>query len=541
MKEMRRFISPSLLMLLCVVMVVGLAAGCAPAEEEEAAPEAGPQEPAYEDTIIFAIARDTDTLDNFYTTWAIPVHHLLYEPLLSRDWNNQVAPGLAQSWEVSEDGLAITLKLREGMKFHDGTPVTAEAVAEYFRILTDPEVESPSAGDFIWAKNPEVVDELTVIFHLEEPRAYATGTLTWGGGYGGLMSAEAWKRHGPQGDNTYGVKVAVGAGPFKLEEWIPGDKHVLVRFDEYNWAPPWAPEPGPVPLQRAVFRIIPDAATRLAELEAGTIHVLLDLPPEHATRVEEMAGVRLEKNPSWQWIKVMFNTEAKPLDDVRVRKAINLALDREHITETVYRGLAEPLYAYVPARFGDEQVEDREAHRYDPEAAKQLLAEAGYPDGFKTTLAVENRTELVRIAEMVQKYLKDIGIEVEILQMDSAAWKDLLRSGEHEMYLKLTGWFSLDILPWFLASWQIPYPGHGRWNDPVTDDFFRRAEGARTLQERAEIYREAQRYLIDKAVWCPILSPYTLVGVREEVEGLRFHPWYNYARLYGVKVRKTNK
>ncbi|MFO8061205.1 MAG: ABC transporter substrate-binding protein [Bacillota bacterium] len=525
------------LLLLLALFITSVAAACGPAEPAE---PAEPTEAEYEDTIVLALERDTDTFDNIKTSFGAGGFHDLYEPLLSQNWDREIVGRLATDYEISDDGLQITLHLRDDVTFHDGTKMTADLLADYYRLLTDPDLSSPTRMDFIWSQNPEAADEHTLVFHLDEPRPYAITQLTQGGAFGAPMQPEVWREHGPWEDKTYGTEMAVGTGPYMFEEWIPGDRQVFVRYDDYDWAPDWFAHEGPALTERVVYRIIPDAATRLAELEAGNVHIVVSVPTEHVDRVRQMDDVELLEKPSWGWGDLMYNTSVEPLNDVRVRQALALAIDQEYLVDTVFFGLAEPSYGFYNMRFGDEQVVDEEAFGYDPERAQELLAEAGHADGFTVTLAVELIDEYIRVCEVIQDHLSDVGIEVEIKRMDKAAWNDHVASDDFQMCLKGASWHSLDYMPFFYGSWQIPYPGYPRWDDPTTDDLFQRAESARTMEERTEIYREAQQYLIEEAILLPLWEEYDYIAVREEVEGFKWHPWYDCRLMHGVAVRKTD-
>jgi peptide/nickel transport system substrate-binding protein len=510
---------------------------CAKPPVDSGAPP-GDEEPATNerDTLIYATDRDTDTFDLFYATFGTVAFYNIYEGLLSFDHEGNIMPGLAERWEVSDEGLEITLYIKQGVKFHDGTPFNADAVKKHFDRLLDPEIASPTAADFQWISSTEARDEHTVVFHLDEPYGNATTTLAWGGAFGSVQSPTAWEQYGPEGTGEYGSLMAVGTGPFMLEEWVPGDRYILVRNDDYTHGPPWFDNPGPAYLKRVEVRIIPEAATRLAELEAGNIDILENVPPEHVERVKSMPGVTLIQEPAWGLGYLGMATDKAPFNDVRVRKAINLAIDREDIVSSVFFGLVTPAYGYLPPSHGLNMVEDRDIHRYDPAAAKALLAEAGHPNGFTAVLATENRTEHVRVAEVLQDMLANVGITVEIVQYDRAGYADYLRAGKQELFMRQYTWHGLEILPWFLAGWHFPYPGHSRWQDAQTDALFEGAEATPTVEVRAEKYKEVQRHLMEQAVWAPLWYPNQIQAVRDEVLGWKFHRYYNLFNMLDLKV-----
>lgn len=506
-------------LVLVLFLVVGILTGCTQKQAGQPAPE--PSGPRKGGNLVVAVDREPDTFDLYHVTWSGGLQ-LVYESLASRDWDYKYAPALAERWESSPDGLTWTFHLKKNVKFHDGTPLTSHAVKRHFEILLNPETNAANALDYAWIKGMETPDEHTIVFKLDKP--YPNLLFRVSQTYGAIQNPDAYEKYGPKGTKQYGTTIAVGTGPFKLKEWVPGDRIVFERNPDYAWAPPWFQNQGAPYLDTVTYRMIPDAATRLAELETGNVQILLSLPVEHYDRAKKMPNVEVLEKPAFGLGYLGIATDKKPFNDVRVRRAINLAIDREALVKSVFFGLAKPAYGYLPPLLA-EFYEDKQAHRYDPEAAKKLLAEAGYPNGFKCTLATQNRTEHVRVAQAIQPMLEAVGIKTELVQYDEASYKDMLKAGKQELFMRQYSWDSADILQWFLDSHQFPYPNHSRWRDKTTDDMIWAAETARDLQARTEKYFEVQKYLIDKAVWCPLWYPLTLQAVRTDmVAGYRMHP-----------------
>lgn len=483
--------------------------------------------------LVVGITKDTDTFDLFQTSWTTNAMYQTNSRLVEYDLNMNYIPGLAESWETSPDGLTWTFKLRQDAKFHDGTPVTSEAVKFFFEMVLDEEIASPSATDYVFGENVETPDEHTVLIKLEQP--YPNLLFKMASTYSGIVPPEAYRKHGPKGDKTWGSKVYYGAGPMKLEEWVPNQKTVLVRNNAFKWAPPSASNQGPLSIEKITYRIIPDAATLVAELRAGGIDMLLDVPVEQVAQVKALPNVKVEEKPAFGLGYLAMATDKAPLDNVKVRQAINHALNREALVKTIFLGVGTPAYGYLPPLL-PEAYEDKEAHQYDVELARKLLQESGVATPVRLTLATVNKTSNVRMAEAIQAQLREVGIEATIEQMDNAAYVDYLKAGKQELFLREYSWPSADILQWFLDKNNFPYPNHSRWQDEKSTQMMAAAETAANLEARAANYREVQQYLIENAVWAPIYYPQRVEAYRtDRIENYVMHP--TIVQLFDVKLK----
>jgi peptide/nickel transport system substrate-binding protein len=520
-----------------LMALVLVAAGCASGKSGTSTPNAsgssGSSGSAKRTELVVGIAKDTDTFDMFKTSWATNAMYQTNARLVEYDMEMNYIPGLAESWTTSEDGLTWTFKLRKDVKFHDGTPFTSKAVKFFFETVLDKEIASPSATDYVFAKHVETPDDHTVVIKLEKP--YPNLLFKLASTYAPMVPPEAYQKHGPKGDKTWGSKVYYGAGPMKLQEWVPNQKTVLVRNDDYKWAPKYAANKGPLAIEKITYRVIPDAATQVAELRAGGIDMLLDVPVEQVAQVKAIPNVKVLEKPAFGLGYLAMATDKAPLNNVKVRQAINHALNREALVKTVFLGVGTPAYGYLPPLL-PEAYEDKEAHKYDVALAKKLLQESGVPTPIKLTLATANKTAHVRMAEAIQAQLKEIGIEVTIEQMDNAAYVDYLKAGKQQLFLREYSWPSADILQWFLDKANFPYPNHSRWQDDKTTQMMAEAETAKDLKARAAKYKEVQQHLIANAVWAPIWYPQRVEAYRtDRIEGYTMHP--TIVQLYDVKLK----
>jgi len=505
-------------LLLIGMLAIGILGGCSKKTETG---DSVTQEERPEKVLVIGYDRDAEILDTIKTAWYSDALIYIHDRLVSRDYNFSYKPGLAESWDVSEDGLTWTFHLRKGVKFHDGTDFTAEDVKWTIDTIKDPDTGSPFRGDLEAIKEVEVVDDYTVKVVLNYPFPNLLFNLS--NTAAGIHPANAYEKYG----DDYGKKIVIGTGPYKLEDWIRGDKIVLVKNEEYNWGPEWMSNRGPALIDKIVLRVIPDESSRIMEMEVGGIHILRNVPEAHIEKLENNPDVTVYKEPATKLGYLAYATDKKPFTDVRVRRAINHALNREEIIQFVFRGVGEEAYGYLPPALKDEYLEESKdlGYHYDPEKAKQLLAEAGYPNGFEATLSADNSSKSSKLAEIVQSQLRDVGINAKIQLYDSASYVAMLKEGKQELFIREYSWPNADILDWFLLSSQFPYPNHSRWVDDKTDEMIKYAATRPTWGERAEAYKEVQRYLIDQAVWAPMYIPKQIIAVRKEVKNFKYHPW----------------
>ena len=280
-------------------------------------------------------------------------------------------------------------------------------------------------------------------------------------------------------------------------------------------------------IDKIELRVIPEESTRQMELESGNVHVLRNVPAAFVDQLEGNEDIEIIRGEATKLAYLAYACDKEPFTDIRVRQAINHAINKEEIVTYLLRGVGQPAYGYLPPALKSEYYADseKESYEYNVEKAKALLAEAGYEDGLSLTLSAENSSEFSKLAEVLQSQLKEVGIETQIQLYDSSSYTDMLKEGKQELFIRLYSWPNADILDYFLLSSQFPYPNHSRWLDEKTDELIREAAGSLTWEERAEGYHEVQKYLIEQAVWAPIYIPDSVLAVRKEVKNFKFHPW----------------
>lgn len=503
------------------------------------------------DTLVYCAEGSPESLNGQLTTAgnAFDVVEHIYDRLVQyRCGTAELEPGLAESWEVSEDGRTYTFRLRKGVKFHstrDFKPsrdLNADDVI--FSIERQWKKDHPfhsvapvypgflnmRLGELLEAV--EKVDDLTVRYRLTQPDASFLDAMAHNSQ--GIMSAEFAGKMMAKGTPERVDLEPVGTGSYRMVQYQT-DTMIRLRSFHEHWA-------GEAPLKQLVFVIAPDAAVRLAKVRAGECHVmpfpnLADVPSLQAD-----PNVDLLETELLSVGYLAFNTAKKPFDDVRVRRALSMAVDRKAILETIYQGHAKlakgplpPLsWAYDPA------LPDI---GYDPAAAKVLLAEAGHPDGFEVELwamPVQRpyNPNARRMAEMMQTDFAKIGVRVKIVSYEWGEYLRRTRFGEHDM--ALLGWsvvepasFMEDILGCASA---VPGGGNvAKWCNQDYQELVGAARRTTVQEERAQLYREAQKIFQDQAPWLPIAHPTAATPVRKEVKGFLPSPFARYW-FYGVTV-----
>lgn len=471
--------------------------------------------------VRFGISYDTAVFDQLTSGTSPLASEWVFENLVIRADDGSYKPWVAESWETSEDGLEVTFHLRPGITFHDGTPLDAEAVKWFYDAARDPDGQHIFSASYSAVEDIVVDDEHTVRFVFSSPSVAFFDTIA--SSFAGIISKTAYEEAGDQ----YGVSVVVGSGPFKFSEWTPNDTMVLVRNDEYNWAPDdIAENAGPAKLDDVEVRMIPEAATAVATLEAGELDVLYSVPVQDYERLSNDDRFTFKTRPKYggALLHLKINHAREMFSDIKVRQALNLAVDREGIAAAVYQNIAgEAAYGYLPPHFPAHYPDAQEiGYSYDAEAARALLEEAGLGDeSIELKMISTNRSDEMAVAQIIQTNLKDIGIDLTIETNTPSATFEYSQSGDFDLYLALWGWGSPDILNSSFVTGADS--NRSAITDPELDQLLADAIGAPTIEELNERYAEADKYLIENAMWVPLIFQTDLIAVRTEVQGFDFN------------------
>ncbi|EEG76979.1 glutathione ABC transporter substrate-binding protein [Dethiobacter alkaliphilus] len=527
--------SRKLLLIVCMAMVLSLLAACGQDADPNGDSETPPEASSGGDLIIATLS-DAVSLDPHGSN-DVPSSNVafnIYESLVYFDQDNVLQPLLATDWEAVDD-LTWEFTLREGVKFHDGTDFNAEVVKANFDRLLDPDIASQRLFLFSMIEEIIVVDEYTVQFVTEFPFAPLPAHLAHsGGGIISLASIEADYAAMEEGKDPGSVisMDPVGTGYFVFESWVPGSEIKLVRNEDY-----WGEK---AKLDSVTFKVVPEDQTRLAELETGYAHIADPIQPSDSSRVENMANAYLNVQSATSLAYIGLNADKAPFDDVRVRQAITMAINKQEIIDGIYEGTAIPAVGPIaPGVFGyDPSVE---AIPYDPERAKELLAEAGFEDGFETTIWTNDNQARIQIAEYVQSKLSDINITVTIEELEWTAYLENTAAGNHDMF----------ILGWSTPTLDADYAMYALFHssnfgaagnrtfllDEELDELLDKGRQESDPDKREEFYRAAQERLVELAPMLYLLHIEDLTGVNNDVKGFYMSPARIF-KLHGVYIEQ---
>lgn len=468
----------------------------------------------------------------------------IFDQLVAADAGGKLYPGLATEWSVSDDNKSVTLKLRDDVTFHDGTPFNAEAVKFTFDTIVDPATGSQGAVDLLGPyAGSEVLgpNEIRIDYKRPFPGAIASFSET----ELSPVSPSAVEKLG----NTGFAQAPVGTGPFRFESWDKGDKVTLVRNGDYNWAPEFFDNDGPSKVSKIVHRYIKNAGTRVAALETGEIDIADLTPPldmrrlgdsdDFKTVVGVAAGVPFS---------VMLNTSHGPLQDIAVRRALFHSLDRPQIASNMFFGMAKPAYGPIssatPAYW--KGVEDY--YPYDPDAAAALLDGAGWTmgsDGVREKDGEKLSIHYISLLEpdtavAMQAKAREVGIDLAVEIVTKARQDELILTNNYHMGELRWVFNSPSVLVIPFSAANIPEPGKFKfnwmhWDEPKLEELLADAAMATTEDEMVQLYADAQKMIMEYAAFIPVHDQVQSIAHNASIEGLRFAPGNWQVRLYDVR------
>lgn len=529
----------ALSLLLIVALLVTACAGAAPAaapaaEEkpaEEAAPAEQPAQPAPSEkptTFRIAVGIDPDTMDPALTTTTTVGNMIEYvvETLVVTDKEGNPQPQLATSWEVSEDGLEYTLHLREGVVFHDGTPMTAEAVKWNLDRVLDPNVKVPNRAPFTAIESVEVVDDTTIKLHLSHPFAPLISALSLDNA--AILSPESINVEGNSYEN---VVRPVGTGPYVFKERVKGERIVVTRNENYWGEKPYYDE--------VVFRVVPEAATRESLLLAGQVDLIILPPISDIPALQQNSDVKVLMAPSDRTIFIAINNTHEPLNDVRVRQALNYAVNKQEIIDSVLFGaatamdapMANNLFGYCP----------QQPYEYNPEKAKALLAEAGVQNLQLRFIAPTGRyVQDFQAAQAISGFLSEVGINAPVSTMDWPSYvaEILTPPDKNTVDLHFLGWAPsfLDAAQQMVQFHSSQHPPNGLattfYSNPKVDELIDAADREVDPEKRKDLYCQAQQIVWEEAPWIFLWVQQFPIVYRADITGVDYHPTEKFAAIY---------
>jgi peptide/nickel transport system substrate-binding protein len=481
--------------------------------------------------LVFAQGADPRGLDPAFVDdgESMKVMNQVYEGLVRYKAGNstEIQPSLATEWTVSPDGKEITFKLRQGVKFHDGTPFNAQAVKINFdRQLPPLRKDDMPYADFTFAgvTKVEAVDDYTVKITLAEPSAPFLANLAMGIA-APIVSPEAIKKYG---DKL--MENPVGTGPYKFVKWDKGQQLELVAFDGY-----WGDKPK---MSKVIFKFTKENSVRASDLMTGAVDII-DGIDTNDVKMLESKGMIVEKADGMNINYMGFYTYKKPFDNLALRKAITMAVNRQNLVDYLYQGYAKVPNSLLPS-FIPGYSKDVKPYDYNPEEAKKLLVEAGYPNGFEFTVITYsnprpyNPVNGDKLAAAVQADLAKIGVKMNIKSYPWKEFKDVLKNGEGDAFFY--GWNGdngdADNFLMLLETAQIKGSlNASKYSNSKLDTLIAQGRIETDNTKRNAIYAEAQKLVVEDAPWILISHGVDMKAHRPNVKGVVLHPttwiWLN--------------
>lgn len=526
MNVIRKFMA----LALCLIMMLGVVACAAPAPTAEAAaPQADAAAPApagdgaeaaapantnYKDTITIGVANDITTLDpqGSNTDANMMAFTLTHETLVEVDpETNEVIPGMAKSWEVSPDGCTFTFEIPDNVKFTDGSACTANDVKFTF--------ERAKESSFTKTKvelvtDVKVIDDTHVAVTIAKPSQEFLLLLAH---QSMSILSEALVTADEFGYET-------GTGRFAVEEWVPGDQISFVRADTFYGEP--------APTNKIVFRLIKEESSRLIALQTGEIDICIDPLSTDLSYIEDDANLELIKIPNYVLLYIAMNNERKGLDDVHVRKAITYATDKASMIQVGYNGEGFVHDHWVNrGQFG--WYDDLQVYGYDIEKAKAELAQSPYKPGDLKLRVIYNGTAKENMALVLQSDLAQIGIELELIKLETAALKGILNDAALDYDLCLyqftdnlgTDFTLRNQFGSYEQDGALKKNGSNRANmkDPVYNKMIDDALIEQDAAKREKMYNDIEVYLNDRVPIVPIATSYINIGVKAGLSGVSWN------------------
>ncbi|MCR3955656.1 MAG: ABC transporter substrate-binding protein [Gudongella sp.] len=458
-------------------------------------------------TLVVASAADARSIDPHGAGDNTSVNALMpvVETLVVYDENGEIKPHLAESWEEI-DSQTWKFKLREGVLFHNGEEMKASDVVYSFKRATSPlGARVQYIMKMVDPDGLEIVDDYTVIVRTTQPFSPFVGYLPYIGA--AIISEKAYEEPGADLN-------PVGTGPFKFVEWKKGDTLSYERFNDY-----WGEQ---ADYERLVIKAIPEANSRLIELETGSADIAITMTVNDQPKIESNSNLDLHTSPTTIFTMLGFNCSIEPYNNAKFRQAIDWATDAEGIVQAVYRGSA--VYTPGPVTPKQKYYDDSEPNdRYDVEKARKLLEESGVDLSKTYTIYVNESQPRIDIATILQSQLSEVGVNIEIKVMETAAYWDFIASGDQEMFI--SGWGAVGFpepdnnIYGPLHSNQIPANNNVFYSDPELDAMLDLSREMSDGPEREELVKDIQKHIRENAPYITFDNPINIIGTQKYIKG----------------------
>ena len=446
----------------------------------------------------------------------------IYDSLYAYDEKYNLVPAAAESYEVSEDACTYTFKLRQDVKFADGSPLNADAVVTNYQCAINPDNNWRRRRMFIETidetteetriDSVTAVDEWTVAFHLPTPYAPFMNSITQFYIVDPKVIVDS---------NFDYTKQSAGSGPYNLKEYAKGDHVTLVRNDNY-----WGDRPE---IDTLVFRTVPEAGSRIAALQTGEASVIYPMPTDQVATIRAAGDINMISEPSTTMRYVTLNTNVEALSDVRVRQAMNYALNQEEYCKVMYSGAATPATSVLPEIVPGYKAQT--PYAYDLDKAKSLLKEAGYENGFEVTVIGDNSTQETKGMTFVMQQLQQVGITVNVQPNEAATNAELAAEPEDTTKLQMwyVNWSQSDadgFMRSLLSSAMVPPTGYNTafWKNDEFDAELEAGNAAPHEDQQNEHYGKCQDIAWQECPWLYLASDNTLLSYKAWLTGVKYLP-----------------
>lgn len=501
-----------LVLVLSICLVLPLFSGCGKTDATQGEAK---------DTLVVATAYDAKSLDPHAVNDVASSNVMtqIYGTLVQLDEKGEIVPMLAESFTQVDD-VTYEFKLRKGVKFHNGEEMKASDVKFSLTRAANSASVSHIFGD-IDTNSFTMPDDYTISFKLKAPTTgFLAGLVHTGGS---ILNEKAVTAAG----EGYAMN-PVGTGPFKFLSWTKGDRVELEKFNDFYGDKP--------KFSKMTLRVIPEPTNRVIELESGGVDIAYEVSATDLSRVEENENLQLLRvvDNSTQYLG--FNNQKAPFNDIKVREAISYALDTTSIVESVWKGIGKVAVGPIGPNvlYSDKSLQ---VHEYNVQKAKDLLKEAGFESGFKTTIWTNEKKERVDMATIMQSQLKEVGIDVEIKVLEWGAYIDGLSKGEQEMFI--IGWTCQTPDPDLavyspLHSSKVGAAGNfSFFKNAKVDELIMKGRVMKNSPEREAVYTEIQKEVKAQSPWVFLSNGEQVVGATKNIKGFVPSP-FGYHVLYNV-------
>jgi len=516
----KRFLKAAVILIALLSMV---AAGCGPqpATPPKAEPKPEPKVDPATRTLTTAQSIDIDTLDPQQMGTAYDPHNMMFGyPVTLGLKNDQPYPFMAKSVQASADGLTITFTLPDDLKLSNGKKVTGQ---DWIKTIERYKKISPYASDFDEVKEMKA-DGQKVTLTFKGPNAYFWPVLA--SSYTGVID---WEEAEKVGKEAFGQK-PIGAGPYKLKQWVRGSQVVLEKNPNFTDYIPFVKNHGGYSFDTIVIRIIPDNFTRISELEAGNVDYVYDVPAEFVDRIKANPKLKLISAVRAGEAYLRLNTTKAPFNNVKFRQALNYAINRDEI-KAAWKGGVEPVYTLLsPAQLcysAQTEAELKAQLKTDPAKAKALLAELGYKDtnndgyleksGQRLTLTLQGIASHRVGLTVIQAQLKNVGIEVKVMEQPGGVVTQSVKDRKFDMTISTWWWTDPDI--WFYGLHSKGSTGVSVWSSKETDQMLEDQRKQVDVKQRTATWSALSKKVAQELPLIPMYHFYDYKAIRSNIEG----------------------